>query len=159
MAPRIYTTEDGLLPKDLVRFGLDHIAGGFKLFHHPYHFDSAGYLVHIGYECLLKGWILEITGKFDGVHNIALLIKQIPDLALENLPQEFIETITLIDEYQHLRYPNRKDPKEVGTEEMELIRRLVDFTVSLLPDSLCTTEDEAHVSKGGRILMKKKIDP
>ena len=157
MPPRIFKLEDGLIPKELVRFGLDHIAGGFKLFQDPFHFDSAGYLVHIGYECLLKGWVLELTGQFEGVHDIGILIKKIPDLSPQNLPPEFIDVITLIDGYGHLRYPNNKDPKEVGTEEMSLIKEFVDFTVSLLPDELCTTNDDTHVFKGGRILMKKKI--
>jgi hypothetical protein len=156
MSPRIFTHQDGLTPKDLVRYGLDHIAAGFKLFQHPFHFDSAGYLIHIGYECLLKGWILGLTGQFDAVHSIKVLTQQIPALKLEILPPKFISVITLIDEYQHLRYPNRKDPKEVGTEEMLAIKELVDFTVSILPDEFCITEDEAHVHKGGRVLMKKR---
>ncbi|QWD62185.1 HEPN domain-containing protein [Polynucleobacter sp. MWH-UH25E] len=159
MSPRIFTNQDGLFPKDLVRYGLDHIAAGFKLFRHPFHFDSAGYLIHIGYECLLKGWILELTGQFDAVHSIKVLTQQIPVLQLETLSPEFISALTLIDDYQHLRYPNRKEPREVGTEEMLKIKGLVDFTVSMLPDELCTTEEEAHIHKGGRLLMKKKISP
>lgn len=158
MSPKIFSAKDGVLPKDLVRYGLDHISGGFKLFGHPFHFDSAGYLVHIGYECLLKGWILELTGKFDGVHSIKELTKQIPELSIDSLPPDFIEALAIIDEYRHLRYPNRNIPQSVGSEEMELIRELVCYTISLLPNSLHTTDAEAHVTKGGRTLMKKKID-
>ena len=64
----------------------------------------------------MKGWILELTGQFDTVHSIKDLTQQIPELKLKIPPAEFINAITLIDEYQHPRYRNRKDAKDVNDE-------------------------------------------
>lgn len=111
---RTFNAEDGLVAKDLVRFGLDHIAAGFKLFSsHPFFFDSAGYLVHIGYECLLKGWVMELHQEYEGRHSIEFFRSSIPQLDVTILSNEFNETIRLIDSYEQLRYPSRNDPREV----------------------------------------------
>lgn len=64
--------------------------------------------------------------------------------------------IAVIDDYERLRYPNRNEPAEIGSEELIAIKKLVDLTVQLLPESLVITESQAHATKGGRILMKKK---
>lgn len=71
MPPRIFTTADGLLPVDLAHCGLDHLTAAQRLFNSdPSHYDSAGYLAHIGVELLLKGWLLETTGRFEAIHNL-----------------------------------------------------------------------------------------
>ncbi len=156
MAKR-FSSYDGLVARDLVRFGLDHISAGVHLLQqHPFYFDSAGYLIHIGYECLLKGWVLEVKGAFDGTHSIKRLRNQIPELASSNLPPEMNHIIGVIDDYERLRYPNRNEPAEIGTDEMMAIKKLVNLTVQLLPETLIITESQAHATKGGRILMKKK---
>ncbi len=71
---RRFTQKDGLLPEDLVHCGLDHLAAAEALFAtNASHFDSAGYLAHIGVELLLKGWHLQVFGEFEGIHNLHTL--------------------------------------------------------------------------------------
>lgn len=156
--------KDGLFSEDVIHYGLDHISAGLKLFefNNPLFFDSAGYLICIGYECLLKGILLELNGDIPAIHNIALLCEKIPDLNFSNLSAEFIEMIRNLNAYGKLRYPNRNDSIEVGTEWLKDIHKLINFTISKIPstinlDSTLLIDGEEVIHKGGRVLMKKKI--
>ena len=71
---RVFSVSEGFAPVDFVHFGLDHTTAAGALFEtSPSHFDSAGYLAHIGVELLLKGWLLQELGQFEGIHNLKAL--------------------------------------------------------------------------------------
>ncbi|MBU0621359.1 MAG: HEPN domain-containing protein [Gammaproteobacteria bacterium] len=115
MLPRVFTTADGLLPVDLAHCGLDHLTSAQRLFNSgPSHYDSAGYLAHIGIELLFKGWLLESTGRFEGIHNLGTLHGQLVSFAAApTLDDQSSNVLVLLDQYESLRYPNRKNPIEV----------------------------------------------
>lgn len=60
MTSQIDKRHEEISPKEMVKYGLDHLGAGATLFKgNPEHYDSAGYLIHIGYECVLKARWLE----------------------------------------------------------------------------------------------------
>lgn len=147
-----------MTPNDMVVYGLDHIDAGFKLFQDPTHFDSGGYLIHIGYECMLKGWWLEINGSFIEGHDLIKITENIPSFRYKSLPSEIQKTIDIVNSYKYLRYPNYEKPTEVGTEDLESIQDLVQHTLEVMPSHLYEKKSGPFATKGKRILMKRKID-
>jgi len=68
---RKFKTNEEISPRELVQYGLDHLGAGATLFKGtPEHYDSAGYLIHIGYECLLKGWWLYQDKEIESGHSL-----------------------------------------------------------------------------------------
>jgi HEPN domain-containing protein len=114
---RIFTVKDGLKPADLVHCALDHLSAADFLFKSgPHHFDSAGYLAHIGIEMLLKGWLLQTNKSFEGTHNLISLHKALVEIsATKELNDESKEVLVKLDGYEQLRYPNLNSPTEVVT--------------------------------------------
>ena len=159
MPPRTFTTADGLLPVDLVHCGLDHITSAQVLFNSdPSHYDSAGYLAHIGVELLFKGWLLETTGRFEGIHNLCALHRQLVNsVGAPALDDQSFAALRLLDEYESLRYPNRKHPTEVGQGHWSVIEALVGAFCRSLPMSIERELNAVEFGhKAGRVLMKKK---
>ena len=52
-----FSKEDGYLESDFLHFGYDHIDTALSLMNddNSDSYDSAGYLLHLGFELLLKG--------------------------------------------------------------------------------------------------------
>jgi HEPN domain-containing protein len=74
MSPRIFTSKDGLVAVDLIHCAMDYLSAAELLFGSgPHLYDSASYLAHLGIEMLLKGWLLEVNGSFEGVHLLSNL--------------------------------------------------------------------------------------
>jgi len=68
------------------------------------------------------------------------------------------ETLIILDTYEQLRYPNRMKPVEVGDAELQFIAELHKFFLQSLPGSLIDKMGAVNdLSKGGRVLMKKRI--
>jgi len=153
-----FVKDKDMTPNDIVVYGLDHIDAGFKLFGDPTHFDSGGYLIHIGYECILKGWWLELNGSFIEGHDLIKITENIPLFNYKSLPSDIQKTIDLVNSYKFLRYPNHQSPTEVGTEDLEPIQDLVSLTLKLMPSKLYERKSGQVVTKGKRVLMKKKIE-
>lgn len=161
MPPRIFTTADGVLSVDLAHCGLDHLTAAQRLFNSdPSHYDSAGYLAHIGVELLFKGWLLETTGRFEGIHNLGALHGQLVSFAAApTLDDQSLIVLALLDQYESLRYPNRKNPTEVGQGDWSAIEALVGLLCRSMPPSLeRELGNVAFGHKAGRVLMKKKIE-
>lgn len=155
---RIFKTDEELSPKEMVQYGLDHMGAGFYLFRdRPEFYDSAGYLMHIGYECLLKGWWLELDKEIHAEHDLIKISKKIPDFHYDRLQPEFKKTISMINGFQNLRYPNLINPIEIGNQILEPILELVRFTLLNIPSTIRPEEKTEHIQKGNRILMKKPI--
>jgi hypothetical protein len=162
MARTFSVAKDGLVACDFLHSGLDHLTGAQLLFgsDDPGHFDSGGYLAHIGVELLLKAWLLEVAGEFEGIHNLEtlydLLIKKYGASALGNEQQQALK---MLDQFEQLRYPNPKQPTEIGDEDLPLIESLVGHICRTMPQSIHDAlEKVAAGRKGGRVLMRKKID-
>ncbi len=153
---RTFKDNHDMTAKDLSLYGMDHIDAGLKLYANPIHLDSGGYLIHIGFECLLKGWWLELDGEINEGHNLIVIAKKIPDL--QSLPEDIEKILTLINDYSQLRYPNHQKPIEVGTDQLEDIYKLLRFIRSKMPNHLHTRDPADPITKGKRLLMKKKID-
>ncbi len=161
MPPRVFKRTDGFEPKDFIHSGLDHVNAAESLFKTSSSFlDSAGYLVHMGFELILKAWHLEAFGEFCGVHSLQDLAQQLRDKGQTlNLSEEENEALTIADEYGELRYPNPRKGVEVGSDDWEkldaLLNRIWEQTPSTF-DGYFQSIDPAR--KGGRVLMERKIE-
>ena len=160
MPLRIFKREDGFEPKDFIRSGLDHINAAEKLFEtSPSFFDSAGYLVHMAFELLLKAWHLEAFGEFCGIHSLKVLVEQLRAKGQQlNLSEEENEILQIVDAYQELRYPDPNHATEVGNDDWEklcgLLNRIWEQTPELFDEYLGSIDS---TRKGGRVLMQRKI--
>jgi HEPN domain-containing protein len=158
---RNFTTADGLVPIDLLQSSVDHLKAAQKLFDSSASFfDSAGYLVHLAIELMLKAWLLQCAGQFEALHLLrelhALLVRE---HGAQILSAEESNTLTLLDRYSDLRYPNRDDPVEVGNQSLQGIDNLFDAIFNQLPQELLDAFAALNpLEKGGRVLMKRKID-
>jgi HEPN domain-containing protein len=159
--PRKYSQKDGLSPLELLRAGIDHLNASEALFKgSPSHYDSAGYLAQLGVELLLKSWLLFVAGEFEGVHQLASLHANLVSCRAANrLSPQDTETMRLLDGYSELRYPNLDQPIDVGTEQQAHNAKLIDTLWNQMPDALCEALQSVNpLEKGGRVLMKKKIE-
>lgn len=156
---RILTTDDGLIPEDLLRSGLDHFRAATLLFEAgPAYFDSAGYMAHMSAELLLKAWLLQAAGQFKGIHSLRKLHHElVTSHGAAPMTTEQVQVLELLDKYGQLRYPNRADPTEVGDDDLPMITEFIRHVLSSLPVPLRQAIDQLHpVEKGGRVLMRKK---
>jgi len=161
MMVRMYSQKDGLNPLELLHGALDHLSASKSLFKgSPSHYDSAGYLAHLGLELTLKSWLLTVRGEFDGIHELhSLHAKLVSSGTAESLSSEDADTMTLLDEYSELRYPNLNQPVEVGTQQQAQVELLMDTLWAQIPASLSEAVHSMDpLQKGGRVLMKKKIE-
>ncbi len=162
---RVFTKDDGLIPVDLVHCALDHLSAAQALFEsNPAHYDSAGYLAHIGVEMLLKGWLLEVNGSFKGTHNLNELYNNlIVAGAAPELDDDNTSVLNILDGYEKLRYPNLNAPTEVGDNDWIDINNLVGIMCRSIPleieealSKINQSDKHEPVRKAGRVLMKKK---
>lgn len=155
---RIYKATDGLRVDDLLHSGLNHISTAEHLLQQSASFwDGAGYLAHMGFELLLKAWLLHKIGSFEGVHKLRDLWKKIekadPAVSLSGSARK---TLALLDEYEKLRYPNRKDPIEIGTDDWPQVKALEKELWAQMQDEFESLVSELDpLQKGGRVLMKR----
>jgi len=151
---------DGVHPEDLVQAGLDHYKSAIELYSlSPVYFDSGGYLMHMSAELILKAWLQEVTDSFPKTHLLEVLYEELFKLANapELTPRQH-ETLIILDTYEQLRYPNRMKPVEVGDADLQFIAELHEFFLQSLPGSLIDKMGAVNdLSKGGRVLMKKRI--
>jgi HEPN domain-containing protein len=161
-----FTKTDGLEPADIVHCALDHLSAAQFLFEsNPIHFDSAGYLAHLGVEMLIKAWLLESVGEFEGIHNLQRLYSTlIEHRETEILGGIKLEILQKLDKYEQLRYPNLNTPTEVGDDDWQNITALVGHLCRSMPPEIYKDLTEINknesmpVRKAGRILMRKKIE-
>lgn len=162
--PRNYSKSDGITPVDMMHCAIDHLSASELLFEsHPSHYDSAGYLAHLGIEMILKSILLYKGGEFPGIHNISDLYNKLHSKGFINkLPVELEKVISTLDGYEYLRYPNLDSPVEIGTDDLILVKKLANFLEGQMPvglvselSQLNSSENNAPISKAGRILMRK----
>ncbi len=159
--PRVFKRQDGYEPKDLIHYGLDHVNAAEKLFEtSSSFFDSGGYLVHMGFELLLKAWHLEVFSEFCGIHSLTELVEQLRTkgqrLELSTIESEIL---TIVDSYNKLRYPNPSHATEVGIDDWEKIDGLLNRILEQTPEVLYKYfESIEPTRKGGRVLMERRIE-
>ena len=161
MPPRIFKREDGFDPKDLIHSGLDHVNAAENLFKaSPSFFDSAGYLIHMGFELLLKAWQLEALGEFCGIHSLNDLVEQLRANGQElNLSEQENEVLKIVDAYGELRYPDPTHGTEIGNDDLEKISNLLNKIWEQTPESFDKYFESINPTrKGRRVLMRKKIE-
>ena len=159
--PRIFKSEEGYQARDLIHYGLDHVNAAEKLFRtSPSYFDSAGYLLHMWFELLLKAWHLEILSEFPTVHCLTELVEELQkkgqQLSLTDTERSVLE---MVDSYGELRYPDPNVGTEVGSDDWESVDSLLNTIWEQTPksfDEYFETIDPTR--KGGRVLMKRRIE-
>lgn len=156
-----YTARDGYTVEDLLHFGYGHIDAGRALFDDdPAFLDSAGYLTHLGVELVLKAWHLAWFGHFDNTHDLISLFDALrqQDKSID-IGSDNLKYLAELDTFYLLRYPRRKDgPVEVGSDQKELLNAFLDALWEQMPKELLDAYEKIdHATKGGRVLMKKKI--
>lgn len=142
----------------MLQFGIDHISAGFQLMRtRPDYYDSGGYLIHLGLECVLKGWWLEIDGQISSEHSLPKIAKRLPDLDYSNLPQNLRITIDKVNLFQHLRYPNLINPIEIGDDVIQPVQELIEYILKKIPKTIIPRLGDEYITKGNRVLAKKRI--
>lgn len=156
-----YTEKDGYNVEDLLHFGYGHVDAARALFQdNPAFLDSAGYLAHLGVELILKAWHLAWFGKFDNTHNlIALFIALKEKDAALDVGTNNEEFLCELNKFYLLRYPRRNDGIEVGSDQLDSLDVLLNALWKAMPKELVEIyENLDHTKKGGRVLMKRKIE-
>lgn len=155
-----FTSED-YSPEDLLLAGICHLSAAKVLLDgddsYPYFYDSAGYLAHLGLELMLKAWLLQDKGEFTGTHSLECLM-EIINKSECNLTLDCPQKTTLVDlsSFEKLRYPNQKNPIEIGDEDIEKINSLAETILSQLPEELMKKYDQLPFGKkSGRVLMAR----
>lgn len=158
-----FTKEAGFTIEDMLHFGFDHVDTGLALLRseNPSCYDSAGYVINLGFELILKAWHLYEFGFFKDTHPLNNLTDKLKSHKCGfKLSRGEEETLKMVDSFYQLRYPRREDgPIEIGSDEVESIELLLDAIWQQFPDSLeAAYKSLTPTSKGGRVLMKKKIE-
>lgn len=159
MAKRTFTRADGYIPADLAHCGIDHLGAAEVLFKTgPSHYDSAGYLSHLGIELVLKGWLLEAAGAFNDGHRLSDLYQDLVNRKLaEPLDATSTALLTKLDTFFSLRYPKPEAPTEIGSEDLDTVRELGRLLYKAIPESLRHELEKIEPGKkAGRILMRKR---
>jgi HEPN domain-containing protein len=155
---RVFGVPDGFTGQELVESARDHMRSAILLFEtDPYCFDSAGYLAHLSIELLFKALLLAIRGAFPARHDLrrlfALVEQEVPGTSLT---EQGVQALDLINGFGGLRYPNPRQPIEVGNDELDLIVSLYNNILSYIPADMRPAQDpQGLVTKHGRILMRK----
>jgi HEPN domain-containing protein len=156
---KVCTEVDGYTSGNLLHFAFDHLAAANTLFENsPRFFDSAGYLIHLGLELLLKAWHFHVSKEFSPIHDLETLYndleKKEPNLSL---PAEQINTIKYLNNFYNIRYQSSKVIIKIGCDDTDRINILLDNLYSAMPKNLKTEYEKLSSSneKGNRILMKR----
>ena len=140
----VFTRDDGYLPLDLLQSGLHHFDAARELLQKdPAHYDSGGYLLHLAIELLLKSWLLQLNNQFDGTHSLGTLRQRIVEAGIKlNLDKSENRVLDHLDRLFDLRYPNRKNPVEIGPDEFQLANRVLEKLWDLMPSELLKALEE-----------------
>lgn len=155
MGKRIFKKADGYKERDFLHFGFGHYETGLILLNHHFTLDSAGYLIHLGFELILKACHLHAFDQFTDTHDLHYLTTEI---GIRGLSGENLNMIEQIDKYYLLRYPRSVEgPIEIGSDEKDKIETLMHELWNLFPEELVNEYNNINqAKKGGRVLMRKK---
>jgi HEPN domain-containing protein len=159
VAKRIFTSADGLAPAELVQSGLHHITAALALLDtHPRYYDSAGYLAHLGIELLLKGWLLEVSGRFGETHKLKRLHQElVQHHGVQPLDADHSALLHKLNTFETLRYPNQNSPTEIGNGDSDAIKALARSLYEAVPLTLLEALHKIESGKkAGRVPMRKR---
>ena len=159
-SPRIFRVSDGYRVNDFLHYGFDNLSAAELLFNtNARYFDSAGYLVHLGIELILKAWHLYAFEQFEEGHHLPKLWETLQqDDKQLHLDDESTQVLSTLDEYFTLRYPNPPMPLEIGSDDLPRVLKLQRDICSQMPKEMHEILGAlSAVSKGGRTLMEKPI--
>ena len=154
-----FTRQDSFSEMGLLQAAADHLGSAKVLFDRsPLCFDSAGYLCHIGIELVMKSILLNICNEFPNEHSLANLVRLIEKQDIKmNLGKHHLETVTMLDRFNELRYPNSSNPIEIGDDDWERIEGFFDLLLLLMPERVQNEFKQIdHSVKDSRVLMSKK---
>jgi HEPN domain-containing protein len=158
--PRVFTRAEGYSEKDLLHFAYDHLASAQVLFERsPECYDSAAGLGHLGIELLLKALLLQRADEFPATHDLAKLRRLLARAAPEvEFTSEGRSVLSRINKFSSLRYPAPGGAEPIGTEDLSPLLNLAQAVVGAFPPKL-QAEFAPRLEKGGRVLMRRPIDP
>ncbi len=156
-----YTKEEGYLESDLLHFGYDHIDTALFLINEkdPNRYDSAGYILHLGFELILKAWHLHAFSFFKDTHKLEDLINKLRQNGYKiEFKEREAKTIKIINKFYNLRYPRRVEgPIEIGADMFDDIQSILESLWQQLPKELIEVYNKIDpLRKGGRVLMEKR---
>lgn len=155
---RSFRLSDGYDPVDLLLYAAGHKRGAELLFQSGGHLlDSAAHLGHLAVELLLKAILLHRTGLFTDSHDLVELARQVEDGGVR---LEFNNEVELaffsFAQYAGVRYPNPKNPQQVGSMDADLLGILWSHLDTRVPTDLRARYVATPAyEKGGRIFMSK----
>lgn len=156
-----FTTADGYSAKDLIQYGIDNLLAAESLLNtSPSFYDSAGYLLHLGVESILKARHLDELGYFTKTHSLLGLVDKLREVGCP-LEMSMSQSATLceLDLYQELRYPEPGGSPEIGTDSIDSVGDLVQAIWDQAPAHFTNYFDQIDPSKKGkRILMVRDAD-
>lgn len=155
---RVYRSEDGYRPADLLGYAVDHRNAALHLYQASFRYhDSAAYLGHCSVELCVKAVLLQLRGEYPGSHRLHDLF-QLAAAAGRPLPAEASALVPAIDRAWDMRYPHPKHPKQVGHSDRDTLRHLWALLYQWVPAELATLYEDAEPHlKGGRVLMVRKV--
>jgi HEPN domain-containing protein len=163
MPRRRFSVEDGYIPRDVIHSALDHLVSAKLLFQSgPRHYDSAGYLAHLGFELALKAALLVTSGSFPDLHRLGALLDELAAAELQlDLNERQQAVVRGLDQYFGLRYPQVQEGGiEVGNEDWDEIEELFHHLAAQMPEvwrlSVAIVDP---TRKGGRELMSRPKNP
>lgn len=146
-----FKKSDGYLEEDFLHFGYDHIDTGIDLLKSDQHwqYDSAGTLIHLGFEQVLEAWYFHYFKKFSNIHNLIRLSNSIPEI---KLTKQFQNTLEMLDKFFLLRYSRRVEgPIEIGNDDFVGIEQFNDYLWEITSKDLkINYENLNYFRKGGR---------
>lgn len=161
---RRLTKDAGYLESDMLHFGYDHIDTALTLIKNadPACYDSAGYLLQLGFELILKAWHLHEFTYFKDTHELNNLIAKLRQHKCKiEFSEEQKKTIIEINNFYNLRYPRRADGAtiEIGSDQVVKFEELLASLWQMLPSGLIEAYNTLdRTKKDGRVLMRKKIE-
>lgn len=133
-----FLKEDGWSTTDLLQAARFHLASAEVLFEESlFYYFSAGYLGHLGIELILKAFLLHFTGHFPNEHDLQKLMNQIQSVKKDlRLDADHSKILAHINQFKSMRYPEPKDPIEIGYDDWMAIQHLVTALISIMPPEL-----------------------
>lgn len=133
-----FTRQDGFSERELLHWAIDHLAAAKILFDENHRcFDSAGYLIHLGIELVLKAILLNSNNEFPNEHSLAELSNLIGKEGVKlNYTNNQEETLKTLDSFNELRYPKASIPIEIGTDDWTKIKAFFEHLIFMLPDEI-----------------------
>lgn len=158
-----YTAQQGYSIRDLIHFGYDHLNTGLSLLAvaPPSTYDSAGFLIHLGIELLLKSYKLQRDSYFKDTHELIDLINDLRILLNKNE----IGLVEKIQKFHDLRYPKLPTNCPIGMSDINKIKKFAFDLIDKFPyecqrafhgNFQMALSGENYLTKGGRTLLLKR---